>query len=74
MNRMQGRRFLMKMAAPLLALTLWVIARSFLKIATATGSVRRGRFRHKAGRLAPGAGGVGTVGSGEGGVHRRDPV
>ena len=34
--------------AALLALTLWVIARSFLKIATATGSVRRVRFRHKA--------------------------
>ena len=34
--------------AALLALTLWVIARSFLKIATATGSVRRARFRHKA--------------------------
>ena len=34
--------------AALLALTLWVIARSFLKIATATGSVRRARFRHRA--------------------------
>ena len=34
--------------AALLALTLWVIARSFLRIATATGSVRRARFRHRA--------------------------
>ena len=34
--------------AALLALTLWVIARSFLKIATATGSVKKVRFRHKA--------------------------
>ena len=32
----------------LLALTLWVIARSFLKIATATGSVKKVRFEHKA--------------------------
>lgn len=37
-----------KAQAALLALTLWVIARSFLKIATATGSVRRARFRHRA--------------------------
>ena len=34
--------------AALLALTLWVIARSFLKIATATGSVKKVRFEHKA--------------------------
>ena len=34
--------------AALLALTLWGIARSFLKIATATGSVKKVRFRHKA--------------------------
>lgn len=34
--------------AALLALTLWVIARSFLKIATATGSVKKARFEHKA--------------------------
>ena len=32
----------------LLALTLWVIARSFLKIATATGSVKKVRFEHRA--------------------------
>lgn len=32
----------------LLALTLWGIARSFLKIATATGSVKKVRFEHKA--------------------------
>ena len=34
--------------AALLALTLWVIAHSFLKIATATGSVKKVRFEHKA--------------------------
>lgn len=34
--------------AALLALTLWVIARSFLKIATATGSVKKARFEHRA--------------------------
>ena len=34
--------------AALLALTLWVIARSFLKIATATGSVKKVRFEHRA--------------------------
>ena len=34
--------------AALLALTLWGIARSFLKIATATGSVKKMRFEHKA--------------------------
>ena len=34
--------------ALLLALTLWGIARSFLKIATATGSVKKVRFEHKA--------------------------
>ena len=34
--------------AALLALTLWGIARSFLKIATATGSVKKVRFEHKA--------------------------
>lgn len=34
--------------AALLALTLWVIARSFLKIATATGAVKKVRFEHKA--------------------------
>lgn len=34
--------------AVLLALTLWVIARSFLKIATATGSVKKVRFEHRA--------------------------
>lgn len=34
--------------ALLLALTMWGIARSFLKIATATGSVKKVRFRHKA--------------------------
>lgn len=34
--------------AALLALTLWVIARSFLKIATATGSVKKVRFEHSA--------------------------
>lgn len=33
--------------AALLALTLWVIARSFLKIATATGSVKKVRFEHR---------------------------
>ena len=32
----------------LLALTLWGIARSFLKIATATGSVKKVRFEHRA--------------------------
>ena len=34
--------------AALLALTLWGIARSFLKIATATGSVKKARFEHRA--------------------------
>ena len=34
--------------AALLALTLWGIARSFLKIATATGSVKKVRFEHRA--------------------------
>lgn len=34
--------------ALLLALTMWGIARSFLKIATATGSVKKVRFEHKA--------------------------
>ncbi len=34
--------------AVLLALTMWGIARSFLKIATATGSVKKVRFEHKA--------------------------
>lgn len=34
--------------AALLALTMWGIARSFLKIATATGSVKKVRFEHKA--------------------------
>ena len=34
--------------ALLLALTMWGIARSFLKIATATGSVKKMRFEHKA--------------------------
>ena len=34
--------------ALLLALTMWGIARSFLKIATATGSVKKVRFREKA--------------------------
>ncbi len=34
--------------AALLALTLWGIARSFLKIATATGSVKKVRFEQKA--------------------------
>lgn len=34
--------------AALLALTMWGIARSFLKIATATGSVKKVRFKHKA--------------------------
>ena len=34
--------------AALLALTMWGIARSFLKIATATGSVKKMRFEHKA--------------------------
>ena len=34
--------------ALLLALTMWCIARSFLKIATATGSVKKVRFEHKA--------------------------
>lgn len=34
--------------ALLLALTLWGIARSFLKIVTATGSVKKVRFEHKA--------------------------
>ena len=34
--------------AALLVLTLWGIARSFLKIATATGSVKKVRFEHKA--------------------------
>ena len=34
--------------ALLLALTMWGIARSFLKIATATGSVKEVRFEHKA--------------------------
>lgn len=33
--------------AALLALTLWIIARSFLKIATATGGVKKVRFKHK---------------------------
>ena len=36
------------MQAALLALTMWGIARSFLKIATATGSVKKMRFEHKA--------------------------
>ena len=34
--------------ALLLALTMWGIARSFLKIATATGSVKKVRFEHRA--------------------------
>ena len=34
--------------AALLVLTLWGIARSFLKIATATGSVKKVRFEHRA--------------------------
>lgn len=55
--------------AALLALTLWGIARSFLKIATATGSVKKVRFRAQGRARAERA--AGAVRQGAAPLHRQ---